>query len=151
MDFFHWRMSYYRLIFCPEVTCDFDEKFVIYKQLFISFGVNWWTGVMWITCGFVLLFWRHPFTAEDPLVSKWCTVMLTFSSKTNSSTSWIAWRWVHFKIIFFLGWDISLRKSMCGWFNKYLKKNQMTNMWNIYETITECFGQYISYYKYKVT
>ncbi len=35
---------------------------------------------MWISCGllwcyyqlFGLLFWRHPFTAEDPLVSKWC-------------------------------------------------------------------------------
>ncbi len=33
-----------------------------------------------VTCGllrcfyqqFGLLFWRHPFTAEDPLVSKWC-------------------------------------------------------------------------------
>ncbi len=38
-----------------------------------------WTGVMWITCRllwcfyqlFGLSFWRHPFTAEDPLVSKW--------------------------------------------------------------------------------
>ncbi len=41
---------------------------------------NWWTGVVWITCGllwcfyqlFGLSFWRHPFTAEDPLMSKWC-------------------------------------------------------------------------------
>ncbi len=39
-------------------------------------------GVMWISCGllwcfyqlFGLSFWRHPFTAEDPLVSKWCNV-----------------------------------------------------------------------------
>ncbi len=37
-----------------------------------------WSGV--ITCGllwcfyqlFGLSFWRHPFTAEDPLLSKWC-------------------------------------------------------------------------------
>ncbi len=42
--------------------------------------VNWLTGVVWITCGllwcfyqlFGLSFWRHPFTAEDPLMSKWC-------------------------------------------------------------------------------
>ncbi len=39
-----------------------------------------WTGVVWITCGllwcfyqlFGLSFWRHPFTAEHPLMSKWC-------------------------------------------------------------------------------
>ncbi len=45
--------------------------------------VNRWTGVMWITCGllwcfyqlFVLSFWRHPFTADDPLVSKWCNAI----------------------------------------------------------------------------
>ncbi len=37
-------------------------------------------GLEWISCGllwcfhqlFRLSFWRHPFTAEDPLVSKWC-------------------------------------------------------------------------------
>ncbi len=36
--------------------------------------------IMWIACGllysfyqlFGLLFWRHPFTAEDPLLNKWC-------------------------------------------------------------------------------
>ena len=45
-------------------------------QLLSSPDVNWWTGVLWITCGllwcfyqlFGLSFWRHPFTAEDPLV-----------------------------------------------------------------------------------
>ncbi len=49
-------------------------------QLFASQVVNWLTGVMWITCGSLwcfyqligLSFWRHPFTAEDPLVRKWC-------------------------------------------------------------------------------
>ncbi len=61
---------------------------------------------------FVLLFWRHPFTAEDPLVSKWCNVMLTFSSKTNSSTSWIVWRWIHFKI-FLGGGETCLYGSQC--------------------------------------
>ncbi len=50
------------------------------KQLFTSQDIVWWTGVVWITCGllwwfyqlFGLSFWRHPFTAEDPLVNKWC-------------------------------------------------------------------------------
>ncbi len=44
-------------------------------QLLSSPDVNWWTGVVWITCGllwcfyqlFGLSFWRHPFTAEHPL------------------------------------------------------------------------------------
>ncbi len=28
---------------------------------------------------FGLSFWRHPFTAEGPLVSMWCNMMLNFS------------------------------------------------------------------------
>ncbi len=42
---------------------------------------------MWITCGllwcfyqlFGLSFWRHPFTPEDPLLSKWCNTRVNFS------------------------------------------------------------------------
>ncbi len=49
-------------------------------KIFTSLDANWRTGVVWITCGllwcfnqlFGLSFWRHPFTAEHPLVSKWC-------------------------------------------------------------------------------
>ncbi len=55
------------------------DLFLTNKQLLASQDVNWWTGVVWITCGllwcfyqlFGLSFWRHPFTAEHPLVSKW--------------------------------------------------------------------------------
>ncbi len=47
------------------------------RQFFSLQDVNWWTGVVWISyCAFYQLFglsfWRHPFTAEVPLVSKWC-------------------------------------------------------------------------------
>ncbi len=50
------------------------------KLLFTSQDINWWTGVVWITCRllwlfyqlFELLFWRHPFTADDALLNKWC-------------------------------------------------------------------------------
>ncbi len=77
-------------------------------QLFCSQDVNWWTGVVWITCGLLwcfyqlsgLSFWRHPFTAEDPLVSKWrnATFLIICSNEeTSSSKFWIkAWGWVHF-------------------------------------------------------
>ncbi len=35
-------------------------------QLLSSPDVNWWTGVLW--CFYQLSFWRHPFTAEHPLL-----------------------------------------------------------------------------------
>ncbi len=39
---------------------------------------------------FWLSFWRHPFTAEDPLVSKWCKAkFLRISSNEEASTSWM--------------------------------------------------------------
>ncbi len=78
MDFFHWRKRYYRL---------------------------------WIGLYLELSFWRHPFTAGDPLVSKlYNTVFLRIYSneETKSSTSWMAWGWVHFQQIFIFGWNIPL-------------------------------------------
>ncbi len=62
-----------------------------------SQDVNWWTGVVCTTCGllwcfyqlFGLSFWRHPFTAEDPLVSKWCNAtFLQISS--DEETNWMS-------------------------------------------------------------
>ncbi len=55
------------------------DLFLTNTQFLSSQDINCWTGVVWITCGllwcfyqlFGLSFWRHPFTAEDPLVSKW--------------------------------------------------------------------------------
>ncbi len=54
------------------------DLFLTNTQLFTSQDVNWWTGVVWITRGllwcfyqlFGFSFWRHPFTAEDPLLNK---------------------------------------------------------------------------------
>ncbi len=77
---FHWRKRYYGL--WTHILAGSKVKNVMMDllQLLSSQDVNWWTGVVWITCGllwcfyqlFGLSFWRHPFTAEDPLVSKWC-------------------------------------------------------------------------------
>ncbi len=57
------------------------DLFLTNTQLFASQDIIWWTGVLWITCAllwcfyqlFGLSFWRHPFTAEDPFLSKWCS------------------------------------------------------------------------------
>ncbi len=41
-------------------------------QRLASQDINWWTGLLWFFQLFGLSFWRHPFTAEHPLMSKWC-------------------------------------------------------------------------------
>ena len=76
-------------------------------HLFTSHDINWWTGVVWITCGllwcfyqlFGLSFWRHPFTAEDPLVSKWCNAKFLQICSDEETIFWMAWGWVNVKQI----------------------------------------------------
>ncbi len=88
------------------------DLFLTNTQLLASQDINWWTGVLWITCGllwcfyqmFGLSFWRHPFTAEDSLVSKWWNatfLQICSHEEINSSTftSWMAWGWGHFQPI----------------------------------------------------
>ncbi len=92
------------------------DLFLTNTQLFPSKDVNWWTGVVWVTCGllwcfyqlFGLSFWRHPFTAEHPLVSKWCNATYLQISKTNSSTSWIAWGRVNFHFYFWMNYSFNV-------------------------------------------
>ncbi len=80
MDFFTGGsvIIYWGFIFWP-VSDDLKLKplnnngFVSYKQTaFCLIDGLEWCGLLW--CFFQLFglsFWRHPFTAEDPLVSKW--------------------------------------------------------------------------------
>ncbi len=59
-----------------EVKKHLDGFVYIKQQLFTSQDIEWWTGAVWISTRvllwyfykFELLFWWHPFTAEDPLV-----------------------------------------------------------------------------------
>ncbi len=107
-------------LICADVSPDSDENFFFFKlknilmDLFLTnmqhFGwqdVNWWTVVVWITCELLRCFyqlfgpsfWRHPFTADYPSVSKWCNatfLQICSDKETNSSTSQMAWGWVHF-------------------------------------------------------
>ncbi len=73
-------------------------------QLFTSQENKWRTGVVQLTYGllwcfyqlFGLSLWRHPFTALDPLVSKWCRFLQICSNKeTNLSIYSMAWGWVN--------------------------------------------------------
>ncbi len=45
-------------------TTSMMNLFLTNMQIFTSQDINLWTGL--------LSFWRHPFTAEHPLVNKWC-------------------------------------------------------------------------------
>ncbi len=83
-------------------------------QVFGSHDDNWWTGTAWITCGlswcfyqlFGLSIWRHPFIAEDPLMSKWCNAIFfqtCSDEETNSSASWMIWKESIFSKISFSG------------------------------------------------
>ncbi len=82
-----------------------------------------WIGVdsFWIIVMFLSAVWtRHPFTAEDPLVSKWC----------NAKFLQIWWRNTHLHF----GWpeseDIFSRFSFLGDFFNNIPKYQ----WNIIHT-----------------
>ncbi len=104
-DYLSWKQRF-------EVKNGLMDAFLTNTHIFPSQDINWWTGV---TCGllwcfyqlFGLSFWRHPFTAEDPLLSKWCIatfLQICSDEETNSSTSWMTWGGVNFKQIF--GWPI---------------------------------------------
>ncbi len=75
---FHWWMHYYGL--WTHILAGNNGLNLKNTRFLSSQDVNWWTGVVWITCGllwcfyqlFGLSFWRHPFTEEHPLMSKWC-------------------------------------------------------------------------------
>ncbi len=90
-----------------------------------SQDVNWWTGLVWITCGllwcfyqlFGLSFWWHPFTSIGEKVME-CYISPNLMKKTNSSISWMVRGWAHFQQMFIFGWTIPL--------NIYFKPNPKT-------------------------
>ncbi len=68
-----------------------------------------WCVLLWCFYQlFGLSFWRHPFTAEDPLLSKWCNarfLQICSDEQTKSSTSWMTW-WSNFCKNFIFGGTI---------------------------------------------
>ncbi len=88
-------------------------------QLFTSHDINWW--MEW--CGLLVDYCEVFISCLDSYsdgthslqrIHWWPShVMLHFSKsdeETNSSTSWMAWWWVHFQQIFIFGWTIPLRQ-----------------------------------------
>ncbi len=100
------------------------------------------SGVDYLWIIVILSFWRHPFTADDPLVSKWWnTIFLRCRNRLicspNSSSSWMTWGWVNFRLS--KGWNIS------GKFPKL--SNNFGNFPGFFETLrkfwefSETFGK----------
>ncbi len=79
--------------FFTEGSVIMDNRLILWLEAMVLI----WTEVVWITCEllwcfyqlFGLSFWWHPFTAEDPLVSKWCnpTFLQICSDEETNSTS----------------------------------------------------------------
>ncbi len=89
----------------------FLQTFSFWLLKMLTDGLEW-CG-LWCFYLFGLLFWRHPFTAEDPLLSKWCNatfLQICSDEETNSSTSWMTWGWGH-SGKFILAWTIPLIKD----------------------------------------
>ncbi len=104
---------------------DLTTTFICFLQVcrFLLQDIKWLAAVVfWIIVCLYLLFglssWRHPFTAEDPLVSKWYKAkflqICSDEEKKTSSTSWMAWERVHFQLIFIFRVNYSLNAAKCG-------------------------------------
>ncbi len=71
---------------------------------------------LWLWCFYQLFglsFWRHPFTADHPLVSNWCNAtFLQISSHEETNCFYILnGLGAHFQQIFIFGWTILLNES----------------------------------------
>ncbi len=78
---FQWRKCYYGL------WTRIGVKNILVMDLFqllSSPDVNWCCGLLW--CFYQLSFWRHPFTAEHPLLSKWWNASVPMKIFTFSWT-----------------------------------------------------------------
>ncbi len=96
------------------MSVDFDVRgqrgmnlFLTNTQFIISLGVMVdWNCVDYcdalISC--LNSFWRHTFTAEDPLVNKWCKAKIS-NKETNSSTlGWPGGERILGKILFWMNY-----------------------------------------------
>ncbi len=78
-----------------------------------------WSGVVWCFYQlFGLSFWRHPFTAEHPLLRHWCRHISTNLMKKQTHPNLGC---PEDEYIFIFGWTIPLRPDHTNDHNKVLK------------------------------
>ncbi len=99
---FHWRKKAIQYCGCQiynglKLKNVLKDFFITNTWLFTSQDINWSSGVVESACEilqhiyqlFGLSFWRHPYTAEDLLVKKWCNhkfLQICSDEETNLST-----------------------------------------------------------------
>ncbi len=99
------------------------ELFLTNSLLFTLQYVNWWSGAVWITCGLWWCFYQlfgliltapihcRGSIGEQVMEYHWnAFLQICFHEGTNSSTSWMAWGWVHFQEMFLFAWTILLNE-----------------------------------------
>ncbi len=97
----------FAVLFCFWLCCEYFKCFSVFGCVVSICGAFLFLVVLWVFAVlfcfllvlwvllwsfyqlFGLSFWRHPFTAEDPLLSKWCNVtflQICSDEETNTST-----------------------------------------------------------------
>ncbi len=156
MHFFHWRKHYCGLwtgILAGsngfKVKMPIMYLFLRETQHFTSHAVNWgtWTGVVWIIVMFLSAVWTliltAPFTAEDPLVSKWCNAQFHNSFWWRNKThEWPEGRVSTFSANFQFWvklFTLSLKCFICSysfftksWCNKLFPWSKRYNIFDLY-------------------
>ncbi len=95
-----------------------------------------WIVVMFLLAVWMAPFWRHPFTAECPLVRKWCNAQFLqtcwSNAETHSTTSWIAW-----ELIVSVNFDLKFQQNFHWMFFFFAGKSheKFNNNDNIYNEI----------------
>ncbi len=80
---FHWRKCYYGL-WTHSLVKNVLMGFISYKQQILSSqDVNWWTGVVWITCGLLWCFYQL-FGLTAPIHCRASIVMECYFSKSKT-------------------------------------------------------------------
>ncbi len=94
----HWRKHYDGFVSCfdqkqqPKVKTSFMMDLLLKNtQLFTSHDVNWWTGVVWVTCGLLWCFDSYSDGSHSLQRIQTCS-----DEETNSSTIKMSWGWEHF-------------------------------------------------------
>ncbi len=100
----------YKSISCCPPTSKSSDTFVFWTVFCLLMVLDLclllinrleWCGLLW--CFYQLLgFWRHPFTANDPFVSKWCNAQFLQSVPMKKQThgSWMARGWTFSNLSF---------------------------------------------------
>ncbi len=140
LDFFHWESNVMDrgVVFQPKAAV--LNLFLTNMQILASQDVNWWTGVVWLYCDvFISCLDSHSDGTHSLQRIHWWAGdgMLHFfqicsDEETKSSTSSMAWGWVHFRKFHFW-WTVPLK----SWLRRPFKLISLTHP--LCHRVCKCF------------